>query len=254
MDASLPRATILNTEVRNFPSAIMGRDYLISTWFPPDYPKPGHKYPVIYQLDAEFVLGMIVPMVFFLSAEQWIPDCIIVGVGHDVQTVDEWLKAREIDFLPETPDSTSPHRASDFLSFIQNELIPMVETTYPTDPTDRCLAGYSWGGVFSVYALLHEPDLFHRYLIGSAWGESFLPLYLAYEEQLAEKRNSLPVHIFFSVCSLEDDFMRFGRFLEAFKRRNFTGLRMDTMVIEGEKHSSGVPFAFSYGFKALYKP
>lgn len=90
-------------------------------------------------------------------------------MGHDVSTYDEWSKARGIDFTPpEDPDIAPPKRAADFLSYLKNELIPFVKTIYPVDPTDRCLVGYSWGGEFTLYALLHEPDLFQRYFIGSA--------------------------------------------------------------------------------------
>ena len=162
MAHSLPLATILSTEVRNFPSTIMGIDYQISTWFPPDYPKPGTKYPVIYLTDGEVLLGQIAPMILFLIYGGMVPECLIVGLGHHVSNFEEWAKARDIDYdPPENPEGEpGQKRADDFLSFLKKELIPFIETTYPVDPTDRCLAGFSSGGMFTLYALLHEPDLF----------------------------------------------------------------------------------------------
>ena len=106
---------------------------------------------------------------------------------------------------PEWMQPFKDRRAPDFLRFLKNELIPFIESTYPADPADRCLAGYSWGGQFSIYSLFHEPDLFQKYFIGSGIWEHNLPDYLAYEEQLARQRKSLPVRAFFSVGSLEDD-------------------------------------------------
>ena len=257
MSQSLHPATIINTEVQNFPSTIMGIDYQISTWFPPDYPKPGYKYPVIYLTDGEVLLGQIAPMVLFLIWGKMVPECLIVGLGHHVSKIEGWVKARDIDYdPPESPDNKpEENRANDFLAFLKRELIPFIETSYPADPTDRCLAGFSAGGVFTLYTLLHEPDLFLRYLIGSAIFESMLPLFLAYEQQLAKERKSLPVHTFFSVGGLEDDVVPgFHQFIERLRNRTYEGLRLDTLIDEGEGHFSTSPTAFCKGFKALYKP
>ncbi len=254
---SLPPATIIDTEVRNFSSTIMGINYQISTWFPPDYPKPGYKYPVIYLTDGEVLLGQIAPMVLFLIWGKMVPECLIVGLGHPVSTIAGWVSARDIDYdPPESPGSeTEQNRADDFLSFLKKELIPFIETTYPVDPTDRCLAGFSAGGVFTLYALLHEPDLFFRYLIGSAIFESMLPHFLAYEQELAKKRTSLPVHAFFSAGGLEEDVVPgLHQFIDTLKSRNYEGLRLDTLIDEGEGHLSTSPTAFCKGFKAIYKP
>jgi predicted alpha/beta superfamily hydrolase len=256
MVPSLTRATILNTEMRNFPSTIMGMNYQISTWFPPEYPKAGYQYPVIYLMDADVNLGLISWLVQGFIWDQMIPDVLIVGVGHDISTLDEWEKIREIDFTPvEHPDQSHPKRAADFLSFIKKELIPFIENTYPVDPSDRCLAGYSSGGKFTLYALLHDPDLFQRYFVGSVvWKNMLLPA-LAYEQQLAEQRKSLPVHTFFSMGELEyDQLPYFYQFIDAFKRRNYEGLCLETLIVAGEKHASAIPFAYSKGLRALYQP
>ena len=257
MHRTLPPAAIIDTETRNFPSTIMGIDYQISTWFPPDYPKPGYKYPVIYLTDGEVLLGQIAPMVLFLIWGKMVPECLIVGLGHPGSTIAGWVKARDIDYdPPESPDNKpEENRANDFLAFLKQELIPFIEATYPADPTDRCLAGFSAGGVFTLYALLHEPDLFLRYLIGSATFENVLPLFLAYERQLATQRNALPVHAFISAGGLEDDVVPgLHQFVDALKSHHYAGLRLDTLVDEGEGHLSTSPTAFCKGFKALYKP
>ena len=256
MANSLPPATIIDTEVRNFPSTIMGINYQISTWFPSDYPKPGYKYPVIYLTDGEILLGQIAPMVMFLIVGGMVPECLIVGLGHHVSKLEEWAKARDIDYdPPENPEGEpGQKRADDFLSFLKKELIPFIETTYPVDPTDRCLAGFSSGGMFTLYALLHEPDLFLRYLIGSAIFDSMLPHFLTYEQQLAKERKSLPVHAFFSAGELEENIVPgFHQFIDTLKSCNYEGLHLETLIDEGEGHFSTSPTAFCKGFKALYK-
>ncbi len=257
MKRSLPPATIIDTEVRDFPSRIMGINYQISTWFPPEYPKPGYKYPVIYLTDAEVLLGQIAPMILYLFYGGMVPECLIVGLGHHISDLDDWAKARDIDYdPPENPMSeTGQKRADDFLLFLKQELIPFIETTYPADPADRCLAGFSSGGMFTLYALLHEPDLFLRYLIASATFEIMMPHFLAYEEELAKKRTSLPVHAFLSAGELEEDIVPgLQQLVDRLHGRNYEGLRLNTLIDPGEGHFSTGPTAFCKGFKAIYQP
>ena len=262
MVPSLPRATLFSTEARSFPSSIMGVTYQISTWFPLNYPEANRKYPVIYLLDGEWFMGLVSGIVGGLIWGQVMPECLIVGVGHAINTLDEWWQARAVDLNPpENPDVVYPEwmqpfkvrRAADFLRFLKNELIPLVESTYPVDPTERCLAGYSWGGQFSIYSLFHEPELFQKYFIGSGIWEQNLPDYLAYEEQLARQQKSLPVRAFFSVGSLEDDQVAyFHRFIEALKRRNYEDFCLEALVIEGANHGSGAALAYIQGLRGLY--
>lgn len=258
----LPRATLLFTEVRTFSSSIMGGNYQISTSFPLNYPEVNRKYPVIYLLDGELSFGCVSGIVGGLIGGQVIPDCLIVGVGHDVNTLDEWWKARAVDLNPpENPNVTYPEwmqpfknrRAPDFLRFFKNELIPFIESTYPVDPANRCLAGYSWGGQFSIYSLLHEPELFQKYFSGSGVMEFNLLDLLAYEEQLARQQKSLPVRAFFSTGSLEDDQVPyFHRFMEVLKSRNYKDFYMESLVLEGENHESGLAVAYIKGLRSLF--
>lgn len=81
-----------------------------------------------------------------------------------------------------------------------------------------------------------------------------LPHFISYEQELAKKRSSLPVHAFFSVGGLEEDIVPgFHQFIERLKGRNYAGLCLDTLVDEGEGHLSTSPTAFCKGFKTIYK-
>jgi len=257
MSTELPRASLWYTEVQNLHSTIMGCDYQISTWFPTGYPQPDIHYPVIYMTDPELHLGFISTMIQGFMWDGKMPAAIMVGVGRQgISTFEEWSNARDIDMAPpEDPDVATQKRAADYLSFFRKELIPFVETIYPVNPGDRCLAGFSRGGEFTLFALLHDPELFQRYFVGSGIWKSMLPHYLSYEEQLAEQRKSLPVHAFFSVGSLEDDKVPyFHQFIDVLRHRNYAGLCLDTLIVEGENHLTSGPTAWSRGMRALYKP
>ena len=255
MNEVYPEATIAYTQVRDFYSNIMGVHYKVSVWFPPDYPEEGQKYPVIYLLDAELLFGQVSSMALQFIWAQVMPQCLVVGISHNVSSYDEWGNARQIDFTPpEDPDGAPPKRANDFLKFFQQELIPYVETVFPIDSADRCLVGYSASGKFTLYTLLHDPDLFHRYFIGSAFGENILPCYLSYEARLAEKKQALPLRVFFSVGSLETDQVPyFHQFIEVLKRRHYQGLKINVLEITNEDHLTALTLAFYKGLKALYK-
>src|SRR3712207_7926770 len=45
-----------------------------------------------------------------------------------------------------------------FLDALTQEMIPFIEANYRTNPSDRCLYGYSSSGFFVLYALFHQPD------------------------------------------------------------------------------------------------
>jgi uncharacterized protein len=259
MNTKLPKASVWYTEVRDLHSTIMGLDYEISTWFPPGYPQPNLKYPVMYVTDPEIHMGFLSSMILGFIVEKCMPAILIVGVGRKgISTLEEWDRARGIDMTPPEDPADVPQknkRGADFLGLFKKELIPLVESTYPVDPGDRCLTGFSKGGCFTLYALLNEPDLFQRYFVGSGIWERLLPMFLDYEEKLAKQRTSLPIRAFFSVGSLESNFLPFClQFTDALSRRNYSDLCLDTLTIEGETHLSSKPVALSVGLRALYKP
>ena len=53
--------------------------------------------------------------------------------------------------------------ADNFLKFIETELIPFIENKYPVTGY-RTLIGHSYGGLFTIYTLIHQPELFNNYL------------------------------------------------------------------------------------------
>ncbi len=261
MITSIPRASLFSTEARSFTSQIMGVTYQISTWFPLGYPEPNRKYPVLYLLDGDTNLGLVSGIVSGLIWGQVIPACLIVGIGHEINTIEDWWKARAVDLnppanpqvvYPEWMQSFTVRRAPDFLCFLKSELISFIETTYPIDPTDRCLAGYSWGGQFALYSFFHEPGLFQKYFIGSGIWETNLPDFLNDEEQLARQRASLPARVYISVGSLEDDQVPyFHQFTEVLRHRKYEDFYLETRVLEGLNHGSGMPVAFTQGLSVL---
>jgi hypothetical protein len=83
------------------------------------------------------------------------PPTIIVGVLN----VD-----RDRDLTPtHVAENKTSGGADKFLAFLKNELIPYINRTYPSNG-DNTIFGHSFGGLFVMYALLNEPQVFSSYI------------------------------------------------------------------------------------------
>src|SRR5688572_16292487 len=121
------------------------------------------KYDVLYVLDGEWNTSLAERLYAFLEHGKFIPkNIIIVSVPN---RYDHGMNMRDRDFTP-TPMQDRPGSggASNFLLFLKKELVPYVNNKYPTNIEGNILYGTSLGGLFAVYAYLHEPALFRGYL------------------------------------------------------------------------------------------
>ena len=123
------------------------------------------KYPVIYLLDgsADEDFIHIVGLVQFNSFE-WInqiPKSIVVGIA----TVD---RRRDFTFPTTIKEDLKTYpttgHSNSFISFIENELQPFIQTKYKTN-NDKTIIGQSLGGLFATEVLLKKPTLFNKYII-----------------------------------------------------------------------------------------
>lgn len=164
---------IPETEVREVPSS-SGLHYYAYVHLPPDYHASDRRYPVLFLTDAEaYVYGMYTGIHHFLRADDEVRELILVGVA-DRGMPPEHFQRRRRDYTPtETtsyasqPGYVGSGGAGEFLRFLREEFVPFIEREYRTDPARRGLWGSSYGGLFAVYTLLHDPDLFSRYIIAN---------------------------------------------------------------------------------------
>jgi len=118
--------------------------------------RPGEKFPVVYVLDPGNNLFATFGIVnYYSDMLKIMPRMIIVGiVSND----------REKDYLP-TPSKEQPTGggADKFLRFINSELITLIDSTYPAN-SERCIIGHSAGGLFAIYALENQPEMFSSFI------------------------------------------------------------------------------------------
>ena len=93
------------------------------------------------------------------------------------------------NFTPtEVPDEPTSGGADSTVKFFKNELIPGIDKLFRTAPY-RLLAGHSLAGLFSIYTLLNEADLFNAYITISPnlpFDDNFIFI------GMAEKLSTLP--------------------------------------------------------------
>lgn len=170
-----------NTETFSFESEQVGDTYFIKVAYPRDYHAQTKQYPVLYVTDAETNFGALQYVAQRLAKDELIPELIVVGIAYDT-TYDDFYRLRARDLRPSIPDDPDldlggrpdEGAAEKFAAFLRDELIPKIDAEYRTIPGDRAYYGHSYGGLFGVWNLMYETDLFNRYVILSPslwWGE-----------------------------------------------------------------------------------
>ena len=207
--------------------------YRIFVALPASYNSSEKRYPVLYTLDANSGFALIAQTYRLLRVDPATPDLVLVGIGYDETGADR-RNRRGRDLTPtrlSTDANTGGSQA--FLAFVAETLIPFVDSTYRTIPSDRAIHGHSIGGMFALYALFHQPELFRRYMVSSPslwWDDAVI---FKYESQFAQRHSSLAKSVFLSVGSEEPEDMRtyFRPFVDKLRSRGYAGLSVDAVVL-----------------------
>lgn len=147
-------------------SKVLSEKRVLNVYLPEGYDQGDTiKYPVVYLLDGSADEDFIHTVgLFQFNTFSWIdrvPKSIVVGIA----TVD---RRRDFTF-PSTIESekknypTTGHSAK-FISFLENELKPFINSRYKTN-LSAMLIGQSLGGLLATEILLKKPELFNKYLI-----------------------------------------------------------------------------------------
>lgn len=143
-------------------SEILQEQRMIYVNLPETYhPGSEEKWDVIFVTDGEWNTHSVSFIHDFARHENFLPQAIIVGIPN---TYIEGVNQRDRDFLPvQMGQGTISGRADQFLEFFRQELIPYISKKYSAGD-NRTLLGHSFGGVFTMYALLTQPALFENYI------------------------------------------------------------------------------------------
>ncbi len=145
--------------------------------------------------------------------------------------------------------------ADKFLSFIKNELFPVVNKNYRTNQDSTAIMGLSFGALLSSYALFTQPDMFKGYIIISPslfWnGNSILKT----EAEYFGKHKELNKIVYMAYGSLDNNdwvINPTNELIQILQMRKYDGLKFITQVYKGETHISVYPVALTHGLKAVF--
>ena len=251
------------THIRDLPSAgdhAPDRLIISMPWSFND--EPERKYPVVYLCDGYWDFPLMWAMYSHLLFDKVVPEYTLVGLAYGGEKPDvDALRLK--DLAP--PDAKSVEQGTDYLSRLENSIIPFIEDEYAGDPTFRCIAGASIGGAFALSALFRKPGLFQAAIAlcprADAHGRQlhkdedvFFRAGRTLGSTLLGRRKELPARIFLAAGG-EDDPRITGaieEFNEILDARHYRFLEKQYRVIDGEKHGALKPEGFNRGLRHVF--
>ncbi|MEE9448660.1 MAG: alpha/beta hydrolase-fold protein [Ignavibacteriaceae bacterium] len=243
---------IANSEQFSLFSSNTQQEYKIYIHLPSSYSRSDTIYPVIYGLDADIGFGMSSEMSTLLAFRNEMPEVIIVGIAYGAYPGQEGNN-RIRDYTPTVVEEYDTSGAAEnFLRFIRDELIPVIDSKYRTNPIDRTLSGASLSGLFSLYVLFEHPGIFNRYKISSPslWWDNGVTFKI--EKKYSEKYSDLPAIVFLSVGDDEPTTESWKKLIQVLEYRNYKSLKLTTMMFDDAPHLTACILAAVRGIKAVF--
>ena len=269
-----PSVSVPNTEMRTFYSSILNQEMNIYIKLPISYyNNPQKVYPALYFTDANRSFPMVANMISIFEVPRLVePEIIVIGIGYKIKDLADWGAWRTRDLTPtnipalDTTWATMLTRmtgrqfvvksggAATFLEFIVREVFPFVESNYRVSLTGRGIGGYSYGGLFSLYVLFKQPELFSIYYAGSPSIDYDKGVLFNFEREYASTHKDLNAKLFMSAGMSEDTMMvnNMKKMADLIQSRNYPGLTVETHVFPGETHESCYPSSIMRALRVLY--
>ena len=124
-------------------------------------PDNDEKYAVIYLLDG-FSLESTLEAVYGNYWGHYLPHMILVGVSNRSNRTRD-LTTSQIKMRRGSAMDSETGGAETFTKFMEKELIPYIDSKYPT-MNYRTLIGHSYAGLFTINMLVNHKHLFQNYI------------------------------------------------------------------------------------------
>lgn len=170
--------------------------YDIKIALPENY-TPNKKYSTLYLLDGDENFNTVAYHCKKLSSKYSKDNVLVVSIGYG--------NNRTLDYTP-TNASEGQGGAQAFMDFIQNELIPRMQSDFAIDTnrSGRVILGHSFGGLFGTYAFTKRSSVFGNYLMlsPSLWYDN--EILLQYEQDNRSSINNKNQLVFMGIGQLEN--------------------------------------------------
>lgn len=227
--------------------------FTIFVCLPKNYNKNKDTYPVVYVLDANVAFEMISTLMKLLSNGLDCKQAIYIGVGYKDFVVMDSLRGRDYSY-PFKEGIPGSGGGKLFTAFLQNELIPHIDSAYRTKSADKTLIGHSLGGYYVIYNLLssavENKPMFRNYIAGSPFviNDKYL---VDLEQKLSTLTDSLPVKLFMCSGTIGDVDSMLIVFTDILKMRNYKGFEFKSIVLNDFDHMDMIFPTWSKGLRYI---
>ncbi|MBF4465434.1 alpha/beta hydrolase-fold protein [Flavobacterium sp. LC2016-12] len=208
------------------------------------------KYPVVYLLDGDAHFSSVVGMIEELSeinGNTICPEMIVVGITNTNRNRDLTPTHSSVDPPFVTKGLSEQSGGGEkFAEFIEKELIPYIDSKYPTAPY-RTLIGHSFGGLTVMNILTNHTHLFNSYIAidPSMWWDH--QKFLAETEKKLSSKKLSNISLFMAAANTMDDNMnivKVRRDTTAFTKHIRSILDLNDFLNKNKK--SGLNYEYEY--------
>jgi predicted alpha/beta superfamily hydrolase len=262
-----PPFQVENSIVHALVDPVSKRTYDLYVKLPPGYGLPenaGKRYPVVYLNDGPYTFQVASGVTRVPFSHTFFREFILVGIGY--AHGEDPMASRRRDMTP-TVDAhmdSATGGAAAYLAFIKSEAIPYVDRTWRTDPTDRTLAGQSYGALFGLWVAFNEPEVFRHYILSSTsiwYGKHAL---YDSESSYATAHHDLKAELYFAVGAMErpgtcsdepcDDMVGDqAEMVRRLKARRYPSLTVQASVVPGAYHYTTFPMALTWALQGEFQ-
>jgi uncharacterized protein len=283
---------IANTDYYEFESAAVGGRFGVWVTRPVGYDaNRAEPYPAVYVLDGNMTAPMCGPYVewFGYDVIDTFTPFVTVAIGYTGADARDWLTLRARDLVPaDEPvnesvlaglqqhpafaDWTQEERdqylerirggyADRFLAFCESELAPYIEQRYRVGGGRTGLWGYSYGGLFALYALFRQSGTFSSIGAGSPGLNTPDSQIFRLLRECADGADINPVSLHLTLHASEITgkdrglrglAMQFTRLVDGLYRGDIKGLDFTAKILTGETHATGWTQSFMSFVRSHY--
>ncbi len=238
-------------------TSLTGTSYELIVSLPASYKNSTDKrYPVLYYTDAYWDAPLLSSIYLDLVFDKAIPEFIMVGLSYPGKNPN-YTALRTKDLTP-TKDAAFVRDSGGgaaFLKFIKESIIPKIESEYRVEKSQRAIAGWSFGGLFALYAMYSEPRLFNRCVAISpaiSWDNEFIS---QVDDDFFKSNKKFDARVFISYGEKENS--AFISIVSDFQRkvedRKDPNLKLMNFSVENMGHAGAKASAYAQGLIWVWK-